>query len=72
MLHDKKVDLVVYNDIGRDGIGFDSPDNEVVLLTERGEREVPKAPKETIAAAVLDEVERLLEEGQGGERHGSA
>ena len=76
MLHDKKVDLVVYNDIGRDGIGFDSPDNEVVLLTERGEREVPKAPKETIAAAVLDEVERLLEERQdateGGERHGSA
>jgi phosphopantothenoylcysteine decarboxylase/phosphopantothenate--cysteine ligase len=76
MLHDKKVDLVVYNDIGRDGIGFDSPDNEVVLLTERGEREVPKGPKETIAAAVLDEVERLLEERrdatEGGERHGSA
>ena len=76
MLHDKKVDLVVYNDIGRDGIGFDSPANEVVLLTERGEREVPKAPKETIAAAVLDEVERLLAEREvepeGGERHGSA
>jgi phosphopantothenoylcysteine decarboxylase/phosphopantothenate--cysteine ligase len=73
MLHDKKVDLVVYNDIGRDGIGFDSPDNEVVLLTERGEREVPKGPKETIAAAVLDEVERLLaEKTDDGERHGSA
>jgi phosphopantothenoylcysteine decarboxylase/phosphopantothenate--cysteine ligase len=76
MLQDKKVDLVVYNDVGRDGIGFDSPDNEVVLLTERGEREVPKAPKETIAAAVLDEVERLLAERQvetkGEERRGSA
>ncbi len=76
MLHDKKVDLVVYNDIGRDGIGFDSPDNEVVLLTERGEREVPKAPKEMIAAAVLDEVERLLAEQpiepKTEERRGSA
>ncbi|HWH04993.1 MAG TPA: bifunctional phosphopantothenoylcysteine decarboxylase/phosphopantothenate--cysteine ligase CoaBC [Gaiellaceae bacterium] len=62
MLHGKNVDLVVYNDVGREGIGFDAEDNEVVLVTERGERDVPKAPKERIAAAVLDEVERLLEE----------
>jgi phosphopantothenoylcysteine decarboxylase/phosphopantothenate--cysteine ligase len=66
MLDDKNVDLVVYNDVGRDGIGFDSLDNEVVLVTRRGEREVAKAPKEQIAAAVVDEVERLLEERHGG------
>ena len=40
-------------------------DNEVVLVSERGERDVVKAPKERIAAAVLDEVERLLEEKAG-------
>ncbi len=60
MLDDKQVDLVVYNDVGRDDIGFDSGDNEVTLVSRAGERRVDKAPKETVAAAVLDEVERLL------------
>ena len=45
----------------RDDIGFDSDENEVVLLSEEGERTVEKAPKHEIAAAVLDEVERLLD-----------
>ena len=61
MLADKNVDLVVYNDVGRDDIGFDSPDNEVVLVSRGGERHVAKASKPAIAAAILDEVERLLE-----------
>ena len=62
MLHDKNVDLVVYNDVGRTDIGFDSPDNEVTLITADGDRLVPHAPKPDIAVAVLDEVERLFEE----------
>jgi phosphopantothenoylcysteine decarboxylase/phosphopantothenate--cysteine ligase len=60
MLADKHLDLVVFNDISRDDIGFDSGDNEVVLVSAAGERTVPKAPKERIAAAILDEVEQLL------------
>jgi phosphopantothenoylcysteine decarboxylase / phosphopantothenate---cysteine ligase len=60
MLGDKNVDLVVYNDVGRDDIGFDSQENEVTLISRSGERRVEKAPKRAIAAAVLDEVERLL------------
>ena len=66
MLHDKNVDLVVYNDVGRNAVGFDAAENEVVLITREGEREVTRAPKERIAAAVLDEVERLLQESHGG------
>ena len=62
MLHDKNVDLVVYNDVGRTDIGFDSPDNEVTLITAAGDKLVPHAPKPAIAVAVLDEVERLFEE----------
>ena len=62
MLDEKHVDLVVYNDVGRADIGFDSTDNEVTLVTHLGERHVPKASKATIAGAVLDEVERLLTE----------
>jgi phosphopantothenoylcysteine decarboxylase/phosphopantothenate--cysteine ligase len=61
MLTDKNVDLVVYNDVGRDDIGFDSPDNEVVLVTHGGERTVAKASKSAIAEQILDEVERLLD-----------
>ena len=64
MLTSKNADLVVFNDVGRDDIGFDAPDNEVVLVSKNEERRIGKAPKEEIAAAVLDEVERLLEEGQ--------
>ena len=56
----KGVDVMVFNDVSRGDIGFDAPDNEVVVLTEEGEREIPKAPKGVVAAVVLDEVERLL------------
>jgi phosphopantothenoylcysteine decarboxylase/phosphopantothenate--cysteine ligase len=56
----KNADLFVFNDVSRPDIGFDAPDNEVVVLSENGERTVEKAPKRVVAAAVLDEVERLL------------
>ncbi|HVA30616.1 MAG TPA: bifunctional phosphopantothenoylcysteine decarboxylase/phosphopantothenate--cysteine ligase CoaBC [Gaiellaceae bacterium] len=56
----KQADLFVFNDVGRDDIGFDAADNEVTLVSGVGERLLPKAPKPEIAAAVLDEVERLL------------
>ena len=60
MLETKNADLVVFNDVGRAGIGFDAPENEVVLITRGGERVVPRAAKAQVAAAILDEVERLL------------
>jgi phosphopantothenoylcysteine decarboxylase / phosphopantothenate---cysteine ligase len=56
----KNADLFVFNDVSRPDIGFDTPDNEVVVLSKDGERTVEKAPKRDVAAAVLDEVERLL------------
>ncbi|MDQ3067092.1 MAG: bifunctional phosphopantothenoylcysteine decarboxylase/phosphopantothenate--cysteine ligase CoaBC [Actinomycetota bacterium] len=68
MLTDKNLDLVVYNDVSAPGIGFDSRDNEVTLVTKAGERLLPRATKDEIAAGIVDEVERLLEE----RRHGSA
>jgi phosphopantothenoylcysteine decarboxylase/phosphopantothenate--cysteine ligase len=56
----KNADLFVFNDISRADIGFDSAENEVVVVSENGDRVVPKASKRVVAAAVLDEVERLL------------
>ena len=60
MLGTKNADLVVFNDVSRADIAFDATDNEVVLVTRAGERRVPKASKREIAAAILDEAERLL------------
>jgi phosphopantothenoylcysteine decarboxylase/phosphopantothenate--cysteine ligase len=57
---EKRADLFVFNDVSRADIGFDAAENEVVVLSDNGERQVGKAPKREIAAAVLDEVERLL------------
>jgi phosphopantothenoylcysteine decarboxylase / phosphopantothenate---cysteine ligase len=61
-LNRKRVDLVVYNDVARSDIGFDSDDNEVVLVTASGERRVDKAPKDRIAATIVDTAEELLRE----------
>jgi phosphopantothenoylcysteine decarboxylase/phosphopantothenate--cysteine ligase len=59
----KAADLFVFNDVSRPDIGLDATDNEVTLLTRSGERMVAKAPKDEIAAAVLDEVESLIGNG---------
>ena len=60
MLETKNADLVVFNDIGRPGIGFDSQENEVVLVTRDGERTVPRTAKAAVAVAILDAVEELV------------
>ena len=64
-LTDKKVNLVVFNDVSRADIGFDSEENEVTLIGRDGDRRVEKAPKRAVAGAILDEVARLLEEADG-------
>jgi phosphopantothenoylcysteine decarboxylase/phosphopantothenate--cysteine ligase len=56
----KNADLFVFNDVSRSDIGFDAAENEVTVVSEKGERHILKAPKREIAAVVLDEVERLL------------
>ena len=60
-LANKQVDLVVFNDVSRADIGFDAPDNEVVLVAADGERRLEKAAKEKIAAVILDAVAERLD-----------
>ena len=55
----KGLDAVVVNDISRAEIGFDSKENEVTIVLPAGDREVGRRPKAEVAAAILDEVERL-------------
>ncbi len=55
----KRLDAIVVNDISRAGIGFDATDNEVTIVTPDGERPVARAPKDEVAAAILDAVAEL-------------
>jgi phosphopantothenoylcysteine decarboxylase / phosphopantothenate---cysteine ligase len=59
-LVEKNANLIVFNDVSRTDIGFESDDNEVVLVSAEGERTIAKASKREIAAAVVDEVVTLL------------
>jgi phosphopantothenoylcysteine decarboxylase/phosphopantothenate--cysteine ligase len=55
----KGLDAIVFNDVSRAEIGFDSALNEVVIVELDGEHRVPLAPKEEVAAAILDRVEAI-------------
>ena len=59
-LSNKGAHLIVLNDVGRTDIGFDAVENEVTLVTAATERTITKAPKDEIAAAILDEIEAHL------------
>ncbi len=59
-LANKNGNLFVYNDVSQPGVGFESEDNEIVLLSARGERKLGRRSKEECAVAILDEVEALL------------
>jgi phosphopantothenoylcysteine decarboxylase/phosphopantothenate--cysteine ligase len=64
----KRADLIVFNDVSGTEVGFDAADNEVVLVDEHEERRLPRAPKERIAAAIIDEVVERLGNGRPGRR----
>ena len=61
----KGLDAVVVNDIARADIGFDSTENEVTIVLPNAEREVGRRSKPEVAAAILDEVERLRTAASG-------
>ena len=61
----KKLDMIVFNDISRADIGFDSDFNEVRVLTRDSEVLIDKAPKETIAELILDNVAQAVRARRG-------
>ena len=68
-LERKGADLIVLNDVSDPTIGFDSAENEVLLVTATDEEEVPKASKDAVADAILDRVERLRATAGSGDAH---
>jgi phosphopantothenoylcysteine decarboxylase / phosphopantothenate---cysteine ligase len=63
----KGADLVVVNDVGRGGIGFDAPENEVLLLRRDGARElVSRRSKREVAEKVWDSFLEVRSSGSSG------
>jgi phosphopantothenoylcysteine decarboxylase/phosphopantothenate--cysteine ligase len=53
-MQNKKLDAIVINDVSRPGIGFDSENNAVTILTPEEVIEIPKLEKIEIAQRILD------------------
>ena len=58
-LNRKGADAIVLNDVSRSEIGFESSENEVMIIERSGEHPVPLASKDQIADAILDRVEAI-------------
>jgi phosphopantothenoylcysteine decarboxylase/phosphopantothenate--cysteine ligase len=58
-LERKGADAIVLNDVSRPEIGFESPENEVVIVERAGEHHVPLASKNQVADEILDRIEAL-------------
>jgi phosphopantothenoylcysteine decarboxylase/phosphopantothenate--cysteine ligase len=59
-LEEKKLDMIVANDLDRAGAGFGSDTNAVIIIDRTGtETELPVMPKSEIAARILDKIVEL-------------
>jgi phosphopantothenoylcysteine decarboxylase/phosphopantothenate--cysteine ligase len=71
---EKRLDLIVANDVGGDGAGFASEQNAATLIDELGEVEVPLASKRELADRIWDRVAEIRRSrsgkvrGRGGKR----
>jgi phosphopantothenoylcysteine decarboxylase / phosphopantothenate---cysteine ligase len=58
----KRANLVVGNDISREGVGFGAAENEVYVVGREKERFVPRASKEQVARVILDSMMAEMDE----------
>ncbi len=57
----KKLDLIVANDVSREGTGFEADDNQALLLDAKGHAtEVPKMSKRELSRVIWDAIEASL------------
>ncbi|MCV6604783.1 MAG: bifunctional 4'-phosphopantothenoylcysteine decarboxylase/phosphopantothenoylcysteine synthetase, partial [Porticoccaceae bacterium] len=59
-LERKNLDLVIANDITGDGIGFNSDDNQVALVSRSGIEKLPKLNKQVLARELIVRLAKLL------------
>lgn len=62
-MKEKKLDLIVANNVGEEGIGFESDDNKVFIIRPDGKvLPTDKMSKREISRVVLDQIEAVIEE----------
>lgn len=60
-LKEKKLDLIIANDISLPGSGFGSDTNKVTIISTDGkETSLPQLPKREVAERILDKIEEML------------
>lgn len=60
-LREKKLDLVVANDVSEEGVGFESDLNRATIIGKDGSTsETPRASKREVGRLILDKIEGLL------------
>jgi phosphopantothenoylcysteine decarboxylase/phosphopantothenate--cysteine ligase len=64
-LERKGADAIVLNDVSRPEIGFESPENEVVIVERASEHHVPLSSKDAVADQILDRIEALRKAAGG-------
>ena len=65
-LRDKRIDLIVANDVSQSDRGFDVDANAVVLVNGHAAEALPLQSKSRVAAAILDRVETLVAAAPAG------
>lgn len=61
----KGMDMVVANQVGNKNIGFDSDENEVIVLWQEYSKEFQRAPKTKLAQDLIDLVAKVYSQREG-------
>lgn len=56
---EKKMDMLVFNDVNEAGSGFDVDTNKVIIIDSERETELPLMSKDSVAEAILDRVKEI-------------
>jgi phosphopantothenoylcysteine decarboxylase/phosphopantothenate--cysteine ligase len=59
-LKNKNADMVVANDVTKEGAGFDADTNIVTIITKDGLFDYPKLPKSEVADIILDRIHEIM------------
>ena len=59
-LKNKKLDLIVANDVSDKEIGFDSDQNEVTLITHKGKELIQRQNKKKISKKIIDFISKRI------------
>lgn len=59
-LNEKKLDLIIANDVSDPSIGFDSDENEVYLITKKIEKKIEKISKKKLSRSIIEFIAKYL------------